>query len=305
MILARARFLNKSAAVTEHLIHIGYPKSGSSYLQNWFRNHPQMRYVEGGFAGAANIHDFVSQAFDDDTAYRWRVTRDEGLSVPNRDFGRPPGSAWPSSAEVRAAQFRACERLATLFPTAHILIVTRGFRTALLSSYSQYVRRGGDVDFALYQAGYPTFAPLNYDALIAAYRSAFGDRVTVLPYEMLATDRHAFLRELEARLGIERFDGSALRINQALSGTELRWYPRIARLVYRLPRWCDFVRRRYLRAVFDNRLRRPIAVLDRIWPCEPVTDALLLNDWLRPMTEQAKHLVTEPLFGPFVSEYRF
>ena len=43
-------------------------------------------------------------------------------------------------------QVAACDALGALFPTAHVLLVTRGFRSLILSSYSQYARTGGAVE---------------------------------------------------------------------------------------------------------------------------------------------------------------
>src|SRR5262249_37217403 len=37
--------------MTGHLIHIGYPKTGSNFLRAWFAQHPQLAYADGGIAG--------------------------------------------------------------------------------------------------------------------------------------------------------------------------------------------------------------------------------------------------------------
>jgi|GEM_PF-5080405 len=40
-----------------HLIHIGFPKSGSTFLQEWFRQHPQLFYAPGGLGGFYNVYE--------------------------------------------------------------------------------------------------------------------------------------------------------------------------------------------------------------------------------------------------------
>ena len=36
---------NQSQTISKHFIHIGYPKAGSTYLQEWFKAHPQLLMV--------------------------------------------------------------------------------------------------------------------------------------------------------------------------------------------------------------------------------------------------------------------
>jgi hypothetical protein len=37
----------------DHLIHIGYPKAGSTFLQESFASHPELAYRKGAIAGFA------------------------------------------------------------------------------------------------------------------------------------------------------------------------------------------------------------------------------------------------------------
>jgi hypothetical protein len=95
----------------------------------------------------------------------------------------------------------------------------------MMSAYSQYARSGGEDDlFALAEGGEGSNA-WNYDHVIGLYRSAFGDGLIVLPYELLRDDADAFVRELERRLGLSLCPAPELRLNSALSPEELSWYP--------------------------------------------------------------------------------
>jgi len=35
--------------MAKHLIHIGYPKAGRTFLQAWFQQHPELCYVPEGW----------------------------------------------------------------------------------------------------------------------------------------------------------------------------------------------------------------------------------------------------------------
>jgi hypothetical protein len=37
--------------VSRHLIHIGYAKAGSKFLQRWFEAHPDLAYRTAGLGG--------------------------------------------------------------------------------------------------------------------------------------------------------------------------------------------------------------------------------------------------------------
>ena len=291
--------------MTRHLIHIGFPKTGSSFLQEWFERHPQLCYLHGRVAGIDNVFAFLSGAFDASQPL-WRVTSAEGFSVPNRDAGKLPEIGRPLTAkEITAAQKQACEMLFGLFPGACILVVTRGFRSAALSGYSQFVRLGAahsfeDVmkrpDLGLWE--------WNYDEVIAHYRAAFGDRVIVMPYELLAEDQDAFLRELERRLDIDRQPFPKQRVNHGLSAAELRWYPRLSRLMRRLTRGRGWLWRLYASLLFRNRLALPIRLANRLWPTHPLSAASIDDEILRPLGSLARKLADEPLYARYRADYQ-
>jgi hypothetical protein len=202
-----------------------------------------------------------------------------------------------------------CRRLAETFPGAHILIVTRGFRSMILSSYSQYVRTGGPLDLETLVADAQDSAAWNYDYLVDLYRTAFGEeKVIVLPWELLRDDAAAFAGAIEQRLGLGRGPLPDRRYNPSLSGEELRWYPRLTRALLALPVGERLRRRlfaRYARAAFGNRLRRPIRLLQRLRPAAPVTPDLVPEAVLEAYRGQASLLAREPLYAPYAAEYLF
>lgn len=259
------------------VIHIGWPKAGSSWLQQWFATHP-------------------------DVAPRGPlpVISDEALALP-RESG---GDAFDSGAvmdrdALAARQEQACARLAGDHPEAQILVITRGFRAMILSSYSQYVRTGGSEPLAAMLAHAARVQPWNYDEVLALYRRAFAGRVVALPFELLAEDPQAFTGELAARLGIAPHPGPAGLVNPSLSTAELGWYPLLLRKTAHWPG----LQTRIAKAAFDNRLRAPIAALARLFPGHDVTDAAISPSALADFAGKARALVQEPAYGRFRALY--
>lgn len=291
-----------------HLLHIGYPKAGSTYLQRWFAAHPQLAYREGGIAGFHDVYQIARDGAATGDEPLYRVTSMESLSIPTADAGEMIVDYDGRRAiDAVAAQLRVCRVLANLFAGAVVLIVTRGFGAVLLSTYSQFVRSGGYIDLndliaAARSGELDLVAPWDYDRLIAAYMEAFGaDNVIVLPYELLRDDAGAFTGKLVDRLGIEPFTPNFGRVNESLSPAEMYWYPRFARLALALRSRRLFGG--FVRLSFANRLRRPIALLEKLWPGRTVSAAMIPDDVLEPFRGRAERLRGNPLYAAYMREY--
>lgn len=301
--------------MTGHLIHIGFPKTGSHFLRRWFSLHPQLAYIEGGIGGYANAQEIAAQAVAPDPKIVFRVTCCEGYSAPvamRGGFLMDHGDRNPELT-VRA-QTEACTALAALFPSAHILLITRGIRSIIFSGYSQYVRTGGTDDFMAYGEKWvapeasPDASPLNYDRIVSLYSKQFDGRLIVLPYELLSDDPDRFGRELEARLGLNHFFMSRERLNASVSPVELAWYPALTEIVRRLPlrgRIRATVLPRYMHWALHNRLRPLIAMLQWLRPRAPITADLITDEWLEGCRDRADLLRNDPLYAPYARDYLF
>lgn len=253
-----------------HLIHIGFPKCASTYLQDWFEANPQIAYRPGGFAGMHSVYHFVEALLDQSATFRLRVTSAEQLSLPIDPavYGSADPDLW--SGANRAAQ-AACDGLFVMFPDAHILLITRGFESVLRSGYSQMVRMGthalaSDFEGALDAFDHPP-NNLNYDAMVAMYREHFGERVIVLPYELLQASPRAFLQAIEEPFGLEPFDPSGGSKNPSLRPDELYWYPRLARLLCLMPigRLRVWLQALHVRMIAKGRWRPLLSLLSRVY----------------------------------------
>ncbi len=289
-----------------HLIHIGYAKAASTFLQEWFTAHPELAYVKGGIGGFSTIWDLARQGAEPQRRVAYRVTSSEALPVPSVHVGSRGhrGDDWGFTA---AAQTAVCSTLAGLFPNARILLVTRGFRSVSLSGYSQYVRRGGSRDLASLVSGAgPDELIWNYDRVVRLYEAAFDGRLIAMPYELLHDDPRRFLTELQAELGLSQPGPLPPRMNASLSAAELRWYPRLSRLVEALPLRGDRRRRlldRWVDWTLRNRMARPIAVLERLHPSPPIGPNEIPDEVLEAFRGRADALRDRPLYGRYASEY--
>jgi hypothetical protein len=200
------------------LIHIGYHKTGTSWLQ---------RYLFGrrdrGFAPIAPENGltlkqsakFLSHYFvyDEDgkllSPFKSRADEVRAL-LPELLPGEakvPVVSAERLSGNPHSGGFDSktiAARLAEIFPDGRILIVIREQASMILSTYFQYLKIGGTAPLRAYltqayDGRLPGFGPthLEYHRLIDHYQGLFGrDNVLVLPYETFRNDAQAFVAAL-------------------------------------------------------------------------------------------------------------
>lgn len=304
--------------MTRHLIHIGYPKAGSKFLQAWFERHPELRYATGGLGGYRDVYELARP--DDGRTYKYFVTSAEDLSSPNRSAGDLPldvPTEWrEKQGRVKRDQAHVCEVLRSLYPGSRILIVTRGFRGILMSGYSQYVRAGGQLHTSKSLAADVRADALgfvdeyfDFDYLIRLYGEAFGrENVLVLPYELLRDDPGRFLAVLEDELGLGHVEINPGRVNPSLSPEELYWYPRVSRAVAAAASRLGVagsrrVYRQYIRLTFNNRLRLLVKALGLLRPGRKVTAADFPDELLRRCAGKATSLKDDPLYAPYAAEY--
>lgn len=221
-----------------HLIHIGFPKCASTFLQGWFAAHPQLAYKPGGWGGMYGAYDLIAEVLCDPRLALCRVTSVEDLSVPTDLSGLDDPNAF--SGDVRRHRMsRICEELAELFPKAKILMITRNQADMAISGYSQIIKQGGSMGDAAYGRfvieNFRSRDSIDYDLTLQLYREKFGGRILALPYELLVDDRRAFLAQIADFMRVDQFDLAAGRVNESLDAEQLYWYPRISRLLQRAP----------------------------------------------------------------------
>jgi len=177
------------------VLHIGYHKTGTTYLQRYvFNNHPEILYlgmpltnqeIKDFFAKFKFIHDLhfdpillkrdfenilktILDEYENGTIYNQKIIliSREGLHVGPEFFGMDV--------------VNRAKRLSQVFPSAKIIIGIRNQAAYIESFYKQHIKLGGKISFKkfLYESlacNYCLLPKLEYDRIISLYGNLFGD----------------------------------------------------------------------------------------------------------------------------------
>jgi hypothetical protein len=195
------------------LLHIGYHKTGTTWLQKHVFPNARAGFslVSGGKRLRPTFVEINPFGFDPEAVRAGfesdiREAESRGL-VPVLSAERLSGNPHFGGYDGRLI----ADRLAAAFPDARVLVAIREQAGMLVSLYKQYVKRGGAAPFRRYVAGTPGAdrAPrfrldfLEYHRLVAHYQALFGDEnVLVLPYELLLSQPEVFLEQIGGFLGV-------------------------------------------------------------------------------------------------------
>ncbi|MBL8893463.1 MAG: sulfotransferase, partial [Rhizobiales bacterium] len=218
-------FARASLVDSEVLVHVGLPKTGTTWLQDHvFANNAL------GFWGPAQHEDTPKQqtkAFGrllyldankrliaeddfDSAALRDQL---EGIMVPEglvpvvsneRLSGHPLSNAFDRATLAR--------RIKDVFPHARIFVTIREQRSMILSSYFQYLKYGGwrSLDGFLNPPCDGRLPALqldvwSYGRLAQLYYTLFGrERVLILPYEMFVRDPAGYVSRICEFAGVSK-----------------------------------------------------------------------------------------------------
>lgn len=194
-------FMTNTNRQTPTLIHPGYPKTGTTFLQKAiFKDKSLFRIL-----------------WSIDEINRHIVRPNElhfNMEEARRALGDAQASIPPSLVDVISSEnlvgnplfgardsVQMIERLKSLFPAAKILLTVRAQPSMAKSIYIQYVKRGGLMKPEQFfdqklTPGYYGFEPnfLEYHWLVEKYAELFGENnVLVLPQEFLLSERDRFL----------------------------------------------------------------------------------------------------------------
>jgi len=201
-----------------HLIHAGYHRTASTWLQRGF------------FASLADVHRpsraAITQALIAPHALHFDPGEARHRLAPTRQrvvLSMEALSGYPHNAGLNGCLAKdVASRLQRTFPDAHVMFVIRSQPEVISASYAQYVRRGGTASPNAYlwpqeaQTRYradkaPRFSVEHFDylPLLRLYRELFGaERVFVYLYEALRADPEAFLERLAVDHGLARRPGT-------------------------------------------------------------------------------------------------
>jgi hypothetical protein len=187
------------------LIHIGYHKTGTTWLQkSLFANHATGYQWLGNKAPPiwhlvlARPLEFDAGASRADLAPLLDDVIGQGR-VPVLSFERLSGHPFSGGYDSK----EIANRLRDVLPEGRVLIVIREQSDVIASTYKYYVRRGGACSVSRFlkppgqhEARVPLFDPrhFEYHHLIRHYQALFGDdAVLTLPYDQFARDPVSFI----------------------------------------------------------------------------------------------------------------
>ncbi|MCP3914355.1 MAG: sulfotransferase [bacterium] len=199
------------------IVHIGYHKTGSSFLQALFAAHPRVHYVEREDV-RQHLLDVRPLQFDAAALRAWFDEHARTAGGTGRDCvvvseEELSGNIHTDGNGGFVAK-EVADRLHAGAPDAQIVIAIRNQADAIESAYRQYVKMGGTASMRNYvrpehkrirRYRFPQFSleHFEYDALIDYYRQRFGPkRVHVLVYEKLRADQARFLNDFCDRTGL-------------------------------------------------------------------------------------------------------
>jgi len=197
-------------------VHIGYHKTGTSWLQRQlFRNADVGFHSSGKGQGtpvtslvAARPLDFDVERSREEFAVALAAARKAKL-VPVVSLERLSGH--PLSGGYDSKEL--AERLHAVLPDARILGVFREQNAMIASTYKQYVKTGGPSSLERFLAPpvqrhrrIPMLdhRHFEYDRLLVFYRTLFGaENVLFIPYEWFASAPESFVRRIAEFAGAD------------------------------------------------------------------------------------------------------
>jgi Sulfotransferase domain len=234
------------------LLHIGYHKTGSKWLQKSFFQKRANGYAWLGHQRTPIVWDIVrTPALEFDPVPLRRAfepmledAREQGL-LPVVSFERFAGHPFSGGYDSK----EIAHRLHELFGNARVLIVIREQSDVIVSAYKYYVLRGGASSVegfveppAQDWARVPLFdlRYYEYHHLIRHYQRLFGtERVRTLAYEQFTADAASFVRQIADFTGrplpedaFARLDFDVRR-NASPSAVAISVSRRLNRLVHR------------------------------------------------------------------------
>lgn len=184
------------------LIHIGYPKTATTWLQEiFFPNVHNYKFVSWRVANKILLN---SDCFTyDSNAVRKTLLKDDGFLLVSSEFF---STAINSGFNYGYSSYGISHKIKATFPDATIIIFIRRQQSLIASAYQQYIKNGGTFSFKrwLYSGEVFSFEHLIYSKLIEHYIKLFGEnQVKVFLYEDLKRDNREFMQNFSRLFGFE------------------------------------------------------------------------------------------------------
>lgn len=212
-----------SVDLGQPILHVGYHKTGSSWLQRQLFPNARGVSLVPRIEIRRNLLIPSPVAFDPERAREALCAGRSGRIVLSEEelSGNLHTGGLHGAFSVEIAS-----RLHRTFPEGHVVVFIREQKTMVASAYKQYIKSGGTrrIRGFLTPAASPHKTPnfdldfLAYDRLIGVYEELFGrENVSVFLYEQLAREPEALIASLCRTLALD-VDSSAVSIAPVNAG---------------------------------------------------------------------------------------
>ncbi|MFC2112200.1 hypothetical protein ACFLTA_02945 [Bacteroidota bacterium] len=205
------------------LIHIGYPKAASTWLQHiLFPSIKGFTIVPEETITSKLLKPGAFKFDPEDLRNYFAREYPDNMILSEERFLGSFNLGWNNGTYSKELSLR----LKNVFPEAMIVLFIRKQSEVIASAYAQYVKDGGTN--SLHRYLYPpsnfsfqnilkfSFEQLEYLHLIRHYKDLFGDRIKIFLYEEIKNDYNTFIerfqRELELELDEEALNPKPINI---------------------------------------------------------------------------------------------
>ena len=185
-----------------HLLHIGYQKTASTFLQKRLFPKIESRWFDRPMTTLLCRNLIGEDVYLERTFASYLAEQSDHHGKPGIvSFESLAGHIWEGSATT----LRTAKRLARAAPGATVLVIVRSQPAMLVALYGQYVNEGGPGSFTRFLSGDlpgveldPSY--LDFQFLVELYRDLFPD-VVIVPYERFRDDPKMFIAGICDLLG--------------------------------------------------------------------------------------------------------
>lgn len=201
------------------IIHIGFPKTGTTYLQTYFELHPDIYHNRDRFKNYYTTGKIDASLLCETDGAPFDILSEELLSIWPGQENDELLQKHNLNYNIQQHQKSVAAGLHALYPNAHILITVRNYSSLVHSLYSQYLFGGGYRSMNYFLKDQSNILNLyNYDFVVKTYQDFFGpNNITILPFEFLAENPKEYMNYIEKKFAFKHLDFPPDKVHSSLN----------------------------------------------------------------------------------------